>query len=59
MDNGRIVESGSHEELLPQSGLYAQSWTAQIKTSTALPTVNTTHSDSVSELPSLHPLRSA
>ena len=33
MKSGRVVESGSHEELLTQGGLYAQSWTAQIKSS--------------------------
>jgi len=26
MDNGQILESGSHQELLAQVGLYAQSW---------------------------------
>lgn len=30
MDNGSIVESGSHEDLLAQGGFYAQSWQAQI-----------------------------
>jgi ATP-binding cassette subfamily B protein len=29
MDRGRIVESGSHQQLLQQSGLYAQSWSRQ------------------------------
>jgi len=29
MDAGRIVEQGSHEELLAQEGLYAQFWTRQ------------------------------
>ncbi|MCL4294769.1 MAG: ABC transporter ATP-binding protein/permease [Anaerolineae bacterium] len=29
MDNGQIVESGSHADLLRQGGLYAQSWRAQ------------------------------
>ena len=29
MDCGRIVESGSHDRLLEQSGLYAQSWSRQ------------------------------
>ena len=33
MDNGRIVESGSHEALLARGGLYAQSWTAQMQIS--------------------------
>jgi ATP-binding cassette subfamily B protein len=30
MDKGRIVESGSHHDLLAQGGLYAQSWLAQM-----------------------------
>ena len=30
MDQGRIVESGSHQRLLEQSGLYADSWARQI-----------------------------
>lgn len=30
MDRGRIVESGSHQRLLEQSGLYAESWSRQI-----------------------------
>ncbi len=29
MDDGRIVESGAHEELLRHDGLYAQSWRTQ------------------------------
>ncbi|GAB5438686.1 ABC transporter ATP-binding protein [Falsiruegeria mediterranea] len=29
MDQGRIVEQGSHSELLAQNGLYAQFWTRQ------------------------------
>jgi ATP-binding cassette subfamily B protein len=29
MDRGRIVESGSHQRLIEQSGLYAQSWSRQ------------------------------
>ena len=28
MDRGRIVESGSHQRLLEQNGLYAESWSA-------------------------------
>lgn len=32
MDQGQIVESGGHEELLARGGLYAQSWIAQTKT---------------------------
>jgi ATP-binding cassette subfamily B protein len=31
MDKGRIVESGTHDDLLAQSGLYAQSWFAQVQ----------------------------
>ena len=30
MDRGRIVESGSHQRLVEQSGLYAESWSRQI-----------------------------
>ena len=29
MDHGRIVEEGSHEELLAAGGLYARLWTRQ------------------------------
>jgi ABC-type multidrug transport system fused ATPase/permease subunit len=31
MDRGRIIESGSHFGLLEQSGLYAESWSRQMK----------------------------
>ncbi len=30
MDHGRIIESGSHQGLLEQSGLYAESWSRQV-----------------------------
>ena len=35
MDRGRIVESGSHQDLLNQNGLYSESWSRQMM-STAL-----------------------
>ena len=31
MDSGRIIESGSHQELLAQNGRYAQSWQTQTR----------------------------
>ena len=31
MDSGRIVESGSHDQLMAQGGLYARSWNAQMR----------------------------
>ena len=31
MDKGRIIESGSHDQLLLQAGVYAQSWETQMK----------------------------
>lgn len=31
MDNGRIVEQGSHEQLLERGGLYARLWSSQLK----------------------------
>jgi ATP-binding cassette subfamily B protein len=31
MDNGEIVESGTHDQLLSRDGLYAQSWLSQIQ----------------------------
>ncbi|MEP7190975.1 MAG: ATP-binding cassette domain-containing protein, partial [Roseiflexaceae bacterium] len=36
MDQGQIVESGTHEQLLTHSGLYAQSWQAQMRASTGM-----------------------
>jgi ATP-binding cassette subfamily B protein len=31
MEQGRLVESGSHGELLALGGLYAESWKAQVE----------------------------
>jgi ATP-binding cassette, subfamily B, bacterial len=31
MDSGRIVESGTHEELIDQNGRYAESWATQMR----------------------------
>lgn len=33
MDKGRIVESGTHHELVARGGLYAQSWASQMQAS--------------------------
>jgi ATP-binding cassette subfamily B protein len=35
MDEGQIVEFGTHQQLLSQEGLYAQSWKAQMQASLA------------------------
>lgn len=40
MRAGKIVESGSHDELLSLNGLYAQSWKTQIESSPTNPTEN-------------------
>jgi ATP-binding cassette subfamily B protein len=34
MDRGHIVESGSHQNLVNQNGLYAQSWLRQMTSTT-------------------------
>jgi ATP-binding cassette subfamily B protein RtxE len=31
MSEGQVVESGTHQELIAQNGLYAQSWKQQTK----------------------------
>ena len=40
MDRGRIVERGTHQELLQQAGLYAQLYETQFKRERALPMEN-------------------
>jgi ATP-binding cassette subfamily B protein len=37
MQEGQIVESGTHDELLDLDGLYAQSWTAQMSAEPGIP----------------------
>ena len=51
MQNGRIIESGNHEELLMQDGLYAQSWRVQMKASTSAPTIELPPVDLVTQAP--------
>jgi ATP-binding cassette subfamily B protein len=37
MDQGHIIESGTHDELVTQGGLYASSWAAQVNASLKSP----------------------
>ena len=52
IDNGQIVESGSHDELLARGGLYAQSWTAQMQASAIPPDPDAVESTLVPQAPS-------
>ena len=38
MDRGQIVESGSHEDLLSQDGLYSESWSRQMMSTASIRT---------------------
>ena len=49
MDDGQIVESGSHDELLAKGGMYARSWTAQMQARTRQPKLDIDHA--VLEMP--------
>jgi ATP-binding cassette, subfamily B, bacterial len=51
MQNGQIVESGSHDELLARGGLYAQSWAAQMRLT---PTLTSSHSSPSTGMSVLH-----
>ena len=51
MQNGRIIESGNHEELLMQDGLYAQSWIVQMKANTSASNIDLPAVDIVTEAP--------
>jgi ATP-binding cassette subfamily B protein len=35
MDQGRVIESGTHEELVAQAGRYAESWAEQTRSAAA------------------------
>jgi ATP-binding cassette, subfamily B, bacterial len=50
MGDGNIVESGSHQELVAQGGLYAQSWVTQMAASMA-PNGNNNNESQVGPLP--------
>src|SRR5881396_14405 len=43
MQRGEIVESGTHQELLAQGGLYAQSWRAQVESAAHLSEMSPAH----------------
>jgi ATP-binding cassette subfamily B protein len=45
MEGGRIVESGSHEELVDRGGLYAGSWREQMRQSGREPTLALQHDE--------------
>src|SRR5438034_8997890 len=43
MRRGEIVESGTHQELLAQGGLYAQSWRAPVESAAHLSEMSPAH----------------
>jgi ATP-binding cassette subfamily B protein len=59
MQNGQIVESGSHEELLRHRGLYAESWAAQMQASSGRHLSHPTDCPLASQASSPNPLGSA
>jgi ATP-binding cassette, subfamily B, bacterial len=51
LDQGRIVESGSHQQLLARDGSYASSWNAQMRAGQAASSHSTDHDEPGAKLP--------
>jgi ATP-binding cassette subfamily B protein len=51
MQDGRIIESGTHEELLMQDGFYAQSWRVQMEVSTSTASIHLPSVDTAAQAP--------